>query len=235
MLTNKPALQMLVLSILPASFFLVSSAHAQQLRVEIPEMRIPELPGAGMGAIMDLQSFASGGSGRSVSMTIENGIRKIHGREDGIKAYIEEGPDQGILVKITRQYGADQMDVLMEEHPDLYMSMKDFPQESEGAEVEVTLGITRSYEAANKDELMEKHPKAYEVYERFTTSGSNRVFGSRFGDFPGLDFRVPEIRVIPREAGGGWRIDPNDVRIHEDEPRDRPGKKEEKASGDKDT
>lgn len=217
-------------ALLMAAGFCLASPAAAQIRIEMPEM--PEIRGGvmDMGVLMDGAMFSSG-SNSSVSMTIENGVKKITASENGVKTYIEEG-EGGIIVKVTRRYGPEQMDILEEEHPGLYMAMKDFPTEVDDAEeVEVSVGVTKKYEAANAEELKENHPEIFKTYEKYSNgnSGALRLFRGRLGG----DMLIPELRITPEIRG----IIPDDIRIHDDEDKgeDKGEEKAEKNSDDKDT
>ena len=109
-------------------------------------------------------------------------------------------------MRVTRQYGPDDRDLLMEKHPDLYMSAKDFPATTEGAEaVEVTIGVTQKIEVAAVDELKLKHPEAYQSYLKYTQSNNGmRIFRGRFGDA----ILTPEIRIDTDLDGESVRIVP---------------------------
>lgn len=218
--------------------FLASEVSAQ--RVQLPEF--PPLRGGDMGVIMDGAMF-SAGSNMRVQMSLENGVKKIRAEEAGVKTYIEESPDTGILIKITRQYGPDQMDDLREKHPGLYMSSKDFPATTDdGATVEVTIGVTEKFAAANAEELEAEHPEIFKAYKKYSNGNSNmQIFRGRFGgDLLMPEFRIrPEameggIQIIPspqpRNLPGGIEIDPSDVKIH-----DPPNKNRAAEKADKDT
>ncbi len=190
---------------------------AAQRPIELPELPMMS-PTLDMGVIMD-RSLS--GSHRQVQMSVENGVTTIHATENGVKTYILEDPANGIVVKITRQYGPEQMDQLMEEHPDLYMSAKDFPTQTENAEaVEITVGVTREFAAPSAEALKEKHPEAFQVYTQYT-SGHDRqqIFHGRFGG----QWMLPEIRIRPDLPA----IDPSDV--------SPPAPKPETKKTDKDT
>lgn len=219
---------------------LLPSSGAFAQRIQLPEF--PPLRGADMGVIMDGAMFSSG-SNMSVQISIENGIKKIHAEEAGTKTYIEESRESGILVKITRQYGPDQMDELMEKHPGLYMSVKDFPATAEnGAAVEVTIGVTEKFEAADSKELETRHPEVFKAYKKYSQGNSDiQIFRGRFGG----DLLMPEFRIQPGVLEGGVRIipspeqrgvpqgieiDPSDVKIHE-----QPDKNPTTEEADKDT
>ncbi len=200
-----------------------------QIRIEMPE--IQDLRGAGfdMGVLMDGSMFSSG-SNMSMSTTIENGVKKIRVTENGVKTYIEED-ENGIVLKITRRYGPEQMDILMEEHPGLYMAMKDFPTEVEDAEeIEVSVGVTKKYEAANAEELEEKHPEVFKSYQKYTSGNSGGFRSIRGIGRRGL---VPEIRIAPELIRGGDIVIP-DIQIQEEE-EPQESKKSDKKSKDKDT
>lgn len=209
----------LTLLIVACSTLWISQANAQ-IRIEMPE--IPAFQ-EDLGVIMDGTMFSSG-SNMSIQMSMENGVKKIRATEDGVKTYIEEG-ENGILVKVTKQYGPEQMDILMEEHPDIYMSMKDFPTETEDAdEIEVSVGITKKYEASSADELKEKHPEIHKRYEKYSNGNPGmQIFRGRFGD----ELLIPRLEIRPDFRG----LDRGDIRIHDDEDKKEASDKEE----DKDT
>ncbi len=225
-------IQAMALLILPASLLFVSFANAQE-RDMLPEMPFPPRD---MGVIWDMQQM-SGMSNRSISMTTDaSGVTTINASEDGVKTWIQDDPNRGITVKITRQYGPEQMDLLMEEQPELYMHLNSIPEETEDAEVEVTVGVTKTYEADDAEDLKQQHPEAFKLYEKYTSGDADiRAFGGRL-EFAPPRLRVPELRVVPMfEGGGGMRIeiDPDRVRVHEDEDREVPEQTPRKE--DKDT
>ncbi len=203
----KPAAAVLVALIsVSLSTILMSAATAQQIRIqdfpELPDM--PPMP-AELGAIMQMHMTNS--SNRSITMTMENGVKKINASEDGLKAYIEEDQDGRILVKVTRQYTSENLDELMDLEPELYMHLKSIPEQTDTAEVEVSVGVTREYEADSVDELEKDHPDVFSVYEQFTTGNSTDL--QRLHEFPRL--MVPELRGMPR--GIQLDIQPGDLRI----------------------
>jgi len=228
----------MLLFLLAPGLFLNSQVSAQ--RIQLPEF--PPLRGDDMGVIMDGAMFSAGTNMR-VQMSLENGVKKIRAEEAGVKTYIEESLETGILVRITRQYGPDQMDELRDKHPGLYMSVKDFPSKTESeATVEVTIGVTEKFEAADAKELEANHPEIFKAYEKYSNGNSDiRIFRGRFGG----DLLMPEIRIQPNAPGGGIQIipspeqqglprgieiDPSDVKIHE-----LPKKNAAKEKADKDT
>jgi len=221
-----PAITMLAVG------FSFAAPVTAQIRIEMPE--IPEFRGEilDMRALMDGAVFSSG-SNMSLSTSIENGVKKIRATENGVKTYIEED-ESGIVVKITRRYGPEQMDILMEEHPGLYMAMKDFPTEVEDAEeIEVSLGVTKKYEAANAEELKEKHPEVFKSYQKYNSGNSGSIRTWRGGIGRG-GIGIPEIRITPElELRRGGIVIP-DIRIQEEEDSNE-SKKSDKKSEDKDT
>ena len=183
---------------------------AQQPRaIEFPAT--PTLP-----ALQELGVIAetriTNGSSRSISMTVENGVRKIRAREDGLQAYIEEHPDGPLLVRVTRQYTSDDLDELMEIEPELYMHLKSIPEQTETAEVEVSVGVTRTFEAPGVAELEQEHPEAFRVYERFTTGSPDDL--QRLREVEGL-LRMPELPMTPMTLPRRMPMDiqPGDIRI----------------------
>jgi hypothetical protein len=182
----------------------------QQQRLEFP--RFPGLPPMPMGAITELQTM---GSSRSITMTVENGVRTIQAQDDEVKAWIQELPEGHVTIKVTRQYTRDDLDVLMEELPELYMHLKSIPTESDGAEVDVQVGVTKTYEAASIDELEKNHPDVFEIWQRFTSGSGD--------DLEALQDRmlIPALPALPgRPTIRGLDIDPDDIRIHPDPPMD---------------
>lgn len=199
-----------ICSALFAGLALLATTTARgQGEIEIPHF--PGLPGLRLeGRMGAITSFNSGSFGRSVSMTEENGVRKITGQENGLKAYIEEVPGGEITIKVTRQYTRDQIEEISELEPELYMHLNSIPERTDTAEIEITVGISRTYTADDADDLKEKHPEAFEAYETFTSGGDD--------DFA----RLRERMTIPFRAGGepGRRIEvPKGIRIHP-EPHD---------------
>ncbi len=196
------------------SVILSTTTPAQQIRIpDFPELPLPGVPRE-LGTIMQMQM--TNGSSRSISMTVENGVKKINASENGLRAYIEEDPDGHILIKVTRQYTSDQLDLLMDDEPELYMHLKSIPTQTDTAEVEVSVGVTRTCEADDLGELEKNHPEAFDVYQQFT-SGSNADL-QRLQEFP--RFMIPELRGIPMPNVIPLEIQPGDIRIHP-QPDDR--------------
>lgn len=164
----------------------------------------PQIQGLDLGVIADMQ-MVTGSSSRSISMTVENGIKKINAVDDEVKAYIEEHPEGTLIVKVTRQYTKADLDELMNEEPELYMHLKSIPDKTETAEVEVSVGVTKTYEAESADALHEAHPDVFEVYERFTTGGMVDVQNMQNG--------FPRLRLHAAPQFEFFR-DPNGIRIH---------------------
>jgi hypothetical protein len=185
--------------LLALTILLPATVHAQ--RVEFPEFPRVPMPPSDLGAIMDLQM--TGASSRSISMTVENGVKKINATEDALKAYIEEQPSGAILIKVTREYTSDDLDELMNEQPELYMHLKSIPEKTQDAEVAVSVWLTKTYEADNAEALEKEHPDVFKVYERFT-SGTD----ADFGQFRFEGFRTPRALEL--------NIDPGSIRIHPD-------------------
>ncbi len=172
----------------------------------------PELPPMPLGAIVEMQTMNS--SSRSISMTVENGVKKITGRDDEVRAFIEEQPDGRITIRVTRQYTMDDLDELMEAQPEIYLHLKSIPTETDDAEIEVSVGITKTYEAESAEELETTHSDVFEIYERFTTGGSDDLRHLR--ELPTI--LSPERRRAPRDLPPG--IEPDDIRIHPDDEKE---------------
>ena len=245
MLSLKNSVQRFALfSALAAVGFLPNIANGQ-VRIELPE--ISEWRGTIDMGLLDDQRFNSSSS-VSISQSTVNGVLKVRAVENGEVTVIEEDKNTGsVVVKLTRKYSSAQSEELMEDYPDLYMSLKDFPEESEGAQVEVTLNLTKSYSANSLEELKKNHPKAHAAYEKYTASDTNmrpsdladRILeqierGRGRGGFRGGGrIIIPEIRPTPRAPRGVPRIDVDDIRIHDDQEEDK--KKGSGTKEDKDT
>lgn len=174
----------------------------------------PEMPRLGLeGRMGAITSFSGGSFGRSVSMTEENGVRKITGQENGLKVYIEENPGGDLTIKVTRQYTLDQLEEIGELEPELYMHLSSIPRQTDTAEIELTVGITRTYTAESADDLKEKHPDAFEAYEKFTGGGED--------DFDRLRERMRVPFAFPQRGDRGLRIQvPDGLRIHPEPKKD---------------
>lgn len=181
----------------------------QQGDIDFPPFpNFPQIQGLDLGVIADMQ-MVTGSSSRSISMTVENGVKKINAADNDVKAYIEEHPEGNLIVKVTRQYTKADLDELMNEEPELYMHLKSIPDKTDTAEVEVSVGVTKTYEAESADALHEAHPDVFEIYERFTTgnmvdlqnmqNGFPQIPHLRFHVAPQIQFdRVPDgIRIHP--------------------------------------
>ncbi|MCP4082428.1 MAG: hypothetical protein GY819_09675 [Planctomycetaceae bacterium] len=218
-------------------FFVAPEIIAQRL---IPPVRLSGMD-PGIGVIMDTTMFSTG-TRVAVQVTLENGIKKTRAEENGIKTYIEELVEGGILMRVTRQYGPDDRDLLMEKHPDLYMSAKDFPATTEGAErVEVTIGVTQKIEVASIDELKLKHPEAYQSYLKYTQPNNGmRILRGRFGDAiltPEIridtDLDGESVRVVPPKTEGPQTVMPPESPVEVKDPAapqtDKPAGKDHKS------
>ncbi len=190
--------------------------------IEIPPF--PDFPNFNMGAIADMQMVA-GGSSRSISMTVENGVKKITASDNDVKAYIEEHPEGNLIVKVTRQYTKADLDELMNEEPELYMHLKSIPDKTDTAEVEVSVGVTKTYEAESADALHDSHPDVFEIYERFTTGGmADLQIMQGFPHVPQLRFHVaPQIQ---------FEGDLNGIQIHPAPENDENKKEKDSPSPD---
>lgn len=218
-------------------FFVAPEIIAQELT---PSIR-PSGMDSGIGVIMDTTMFSTG-TRVAVQVTLENGVKKTRAEENGIKTYIEELVEGGIRMKVTRQYGPDDRDLLMEKYPDLYMSAKDFPTTTEGAEaVEVTIGVTQKIEVAAVDELKLKYPDAYQSYLKYTQSNNGmRILRGRFGDAiltPEIridtDLDGESVRVVPQKTEGRQPAKPPESPVEVKDPAapqtDKPAGKDHKS------
>jgi len=145
-------------------------ALSQAQVIEIPEIR--ELGG---GAI----SIATGGNGRSVQVSVNNGIKTIKAVDGEERCEIVDDPDNGITVKLTQQFGPDDADKIEKSMPGLYMHLKSIPKNVDGAKVDVHIDVTREFEADDKEELEAQHPEAFKVYEKYANAQNRIGFGIR--------------------------------------------------------
>lgn len=206
---------------LMVSAILVSNVSAQRRAVE---EAIPVLPRE-MGLFID--SMQTGSS--SISVSVANGIKRIDAVENGLKARIEEDTEYGsITMTITRTYGPDDLEDLMHTQPELYMHLKAMPTEVGDSTFEISVGVTKKYEADDAEDLEERFPEAHEVYKKFSDPKAAQI---------------PQLRINPRMIRPAApvrpaipvEIDPDGVRVHEDEEGDdkKEDDKTEKESADK--
>lgn len=232
-------------AVLAALVSLCLTVPATAQRVEMPFPQFPQFGLNGPGAIAQTQ-FMSGTSSRSISMTVENGVKKVHASDDEVKAYIEEQPDGALTVKVTRQYTRDQLDDLMNEAPEIYMHVKSIPEETDSAEIEITVGITRTYKAESAEALKEQNPEAYDVYARFTIGSDDDLNELRGSPIFAIDEfeaairdqerRMREMHEQMMRARDGMlqelQAAPDDIRIHpdsEEDDKDRPSPNDKDA------
>jgi hypothetical protein len=182
-----------------------------------------------LGAIAQVQMQGSSSS-RSISMTIENGVRKITAADNDVKAWIEEHPEGDLIIKVTRHYTKADLNELMNDEPEIYMHLKSIPDKTETAEIDVSVGVTRTYEAASAEELKENHPDVFDIYERFTIGGADDLSRMQQSPlFPRLQIDpVPPIQL---------NVGPGGIRIHPlpDNPRKQDKRPDRPAPDDKDT
>ncbi len=207
-----------IFAIVAACLIPTTLAAQQVVPPEIPPLR----PVQEMGLIWDMAHTNS--FNRSVQTTMENGVKKIRATENNLKAYIEEDPANGITMKITRRYGPDDTEALVDAHPELSMYLQAIPTEVGDLEIELTIGVTMRYEAVDIEDLKERHPEAFEVYEKFTSPQT----GVR--DLRGQFRAVPQILVpaIPPEMR--IQIDPRGVRVHGADDHDESAENAQKTS-----
>ncbi len=120
--------------------------------------------------------------GQTLSTTIRNGVQITKGSnsQDG-NFKIKIDADGAISVQMTREYGVDDADKIMESHPELYMYLKAIPTEVGNSKIKIKFEITTTYKADDEAALKEKDADAFALYEKY---GKQRRNG----------FRLPAIR-----------------------------------------
>ncbi len=169
------------------------------------ERLIDELRTEIRGAIMLQDDFPSivggmtgGGSSWLNSSTDANGATTIKGKnpKDGLFEIMEDA-EGAITVKVTREYGVDDADELLESHPELYMYLKAIPKEIGDSQIVIKMDITTTYKGDTAEELKESNEDAFKLYEKYKKGSAS---GSPFA--PPLRARVmPRLRFAPDSGG----------------------------------
>ncbi len=180
-------------TLLLAAFCLIAAPSFAAAQIE--EIEFPRIGGIDGGAIQFSSSSSSGG--RSVSVSVKDGVKTTKGKEGGEKVVIVEDPENGIKVSWTKRYGPEDADELEKTMPGLYMHLKSMPKKVDEAKVDVHVDVTRDFEADDKSDLKSKHPEVFEVYEKYTKNQGIRFGGIR---------RPMRLDVRPRI------VDPADIR-----------------------
>ena len=124
--------------------------------------------------VIDRMMISSSG-GHSVQVSVTNGVKTIVAKEADRSIKIVESPDDGIEMEVTQQYGPEDADKIKDEHPELYMHLKSFPETVGDSKVQLTIGVTSEYSAYDKDELKEKHPEVFKLYEKYTKNQGRMI------------------------------------------------------------
>ena len=189
---------------------------AQQIDEGIPPPQIIDpgniIPPRDLGLILDTAPGLQVGNS-AISISVVNGVKTIDVVEVGLKVHIEDDPNTGIRMRITRHYGPQDIESLVDSQPELYMHLKAMPTEVGDAKIEISVGVTREYEADNADDLAERYPEAHDLYQKYSSAQA-----------PDLRRRL-EIMPVPRairpfDRGMRLQIDPDRVRVHEEEKDD---------------
>ncbi len=187
-----------------AGFYFCALSSAQQIEIS-PQVLVGQ--GEGIGVIDDMQ--VSGSSSSSFSVTDQNGVKTTRVNDNGKKMEIVEDPASGIICKVTKTYGPNDLAKLEEEQPELFMHLSAIPKTIGEAQVEINIGVTSTYTAADKDELKTKHPEVYKLYAKYTKQGA---VGRIHLGFPrALRLRVgPEGALLDDAVDDGDAVDDDD-------------------------
>lgn len=109
----------------------------------------------GVGAQVRVQFQIGGGAGRRITVRTVNGVKEIDAEENGQKVHIEDGPQNGIKMKVTKKnaegkeetknYEAKNADDLKKKHPDAH---KLYEKYSKGGGINVIqVGIPQRFNA----------------------------------------------------------------------------------------
>jgi hypothetical protein len=134
-----------------------------------------------------IQIQSSGGS-MSISVTNVNGVKTTKINDNGQKFEFVESNEDGIVVKLTKSYGPDDLEALKEDYPDLAMHVTSFPTETEGAQVELQVNLLKEYKAQNVEQLEKESPEAFKVFEKYT----KQQFSKR---------GIPRLEIAPNPGG----------------------------------
>ncbi len=198
-----------VAAALVASLVINSDSFAQdRFEIEFGDVEM-------LGGAMVFKGFEDALAQGSVSLstTVQDGVRITRGSSstDGqFEIRVEEGGE--IAVTLTREYGIDDADELMESHPELYMYLKAIPREIGESKVKIKFEVTTTYTADDEPALKEKNEEAHRLYE--TYGKGNRPFavgargvirggaigGGGFGGWRGIE--PPRIEFAPAEVAG---------------------------------
>jgi hypothetical protein len=164
------------------------SAEDEQEPDEATEVEPEEVP-AIFGFNGDLRILASSSTGDGIkTQIVERGNNAVQVRS----AEITKGRDE-LSVKVTRTFGPDQREELLEAYPQLTEDAGGFPKEVEDMEIELTIGITRTFSAKDVTEFEQKYPAIFRQYRR-QLAGRGRVNAAEA-------FRrrivLPEVRGAP--------------------------------------
>ena len=132
-------------------------------------------------------SFGVGGAS-SVSVTKKFGVTTTKISRDGKNYTFIEDAD-GLAVEFVASYTKADAEKIKEEHPDLYMHLMAFPDDSEGNEVSLVINVKKRYEADSRDDLKSKHPELSEILEKS-------------GGFGGFD--IPNVEMMLKGGAGGF-------------------------------
>lgn len=162
----------------------------------VQEEPIPELLGFGGG--LQIRGVSSSGNGARTSVMerdLENNLVRT--------ARIEVDKDR-VNVKITRYFGPEQRNELLEALPNLTEYTESFPPTVEDLGVELSVGISKTLVADNLEQFEQKYPSVYQQYRR--QLGPRQQFGVRR---PRFNRVLPEmIPQVHRPAiAGALRVD----------------------------
>lgn len=117
-------------------------------------------------------TVASSSGGSWLTRSTEGGvsITKGHNAKDGTFE-IREDEDGVITVKMTREYGLDDAEKIMESHPELYMYLNAIPKEVGDAEIKIKLEITTTHKGDDADHLKEVDEHAHKLYQKYNGEG----------------------------------------------------------------
>ena len=198
----KPVSKQLSLRILSACvLFFGLAGSTQQLTAQL-EIE-PFVPRGDRAILLDdLRGMGRSGSVSLTTSTDRDGVRTTKGSssEDG-QFEIRVDPSGEIAVTMTREYGVEDADKLMESHPELYMYLKAIPTEVGDCKIKIKIEVTTTIEADDEAALKEKDEDAFDLFERYGKDSGMRVFRGRFemaAPRPGLRRgEIPRLEMAP--------------------------------------
>lgn len=155
----------------------------------------------------------------STSTTTVDGVRTTQVNHNGRQFKFIEDPASGITCYITERYGAEEVERLKEEQPELHMYLSSIPDKLGNSTIRVTVDVETKYHAATEEELKEQHPKAFEYFQKYVKQMADN--GAELHLF--LENGARPLR---------FRVDRNENRVQEIEPLDDDDQEDDESKED---